>query len=82
MKIGDVVYSLKVRPYEKAIIIKSDVEIKWRENKNGQKKKETRTTYIAQYPDMTCITFYGFNINKTIFKYIEPDGQLSLSDIF
>lgn len=28
MKVGDVVYSTKVRPYEKAMIVKVDVTVK------------------------------------------------------
>lgn len=76
MKVGDVVYSTKIRPYEKATIEKLDVDIKIR---NG-KKDEVRTKYIAKYLDGSEITFYGFNINKTVFKHMEPDGQYSLSD--
>lgn len=33
MKVGDVVYSTKVRPYEEAMIVKVDVTVKNRENK-------------------------------------------------
>lgn len=80
MKVGDVIFSTKVRPYEKATIVKADVVIKERNNKNGSKKKETRSTYKALYSDGSEITFYGFNINKSIFKFEEPDGQLNLSD--
>lgn len=80
MKIGDVIFSTKVRPYENAVIVKADVIIKERTNKNGSVKKETRTTYKAQYKDGSEITFYGFNINKSIFKYIKPDGQITLEE--
>lgn len=76
MKVGDRIYSTKIRPYEKATIEKVDVDIKEREGK----KKEVRSKYIAKYLDGSEITFYGFNINKTIFKEMEPDGQYSLSD--
>lgn len=82
MKIGDIVYSTKIRPYEHAVIIKADVDIRWREGKDGVRKKETRTSYVAQFTDKTTMTFYGFNVNKSVFKYILPDGQISLSDIF
>ena len=80
MKIGDVIFSTKVRPYENAVIVKADVEIKKRTNKNGSVREETRTTYKAQYKDGSEITFYGFNINKSVFKHTEPDGQINLKE--
>ena len=55
MKVGDVIFSTKVRPYEKATIIKADVVIKERNNKNGSKKKETRSTYKALYSDAIIV---------------------------
>lgn len=79
MKVGDKVCSTKVRSGEVATITKADVKIKYRESKNG-KKKEARTTYYAEFPDGSGFTFYGFNINKSVFKIIEPDGQINLSD--
>lgn len=79
MKIGDMIFSTKVRPNDTATIIKADVVIKWKETKTG-KKKETRTKYIAKYPDGSEITFYGFNINKSIFKRMRPSGQITLED--
>ena len=75
MKVGDRIFSKKVRPSDVAIIVKMDAVIKERSG-----KKEVRTTYVAKYDDGSEITFYGFNINKTIFKYEGPDGQLSLFD--
>lgn len=76
MKVGDRIYSTKIIPYELATIEKIDVDIKKRDGK----KDEVRTKYIAKYLDGSEITFYGFNINKTVFKHIEPDGQYSISD--
>lgn len=76
MKIGDKIASTKVRPFDIAVVTKADVIIK----KNGE-KSEIRTKYVAKYEDGSEITFYGFNINKTIFKKDSIDGQLSLFDI-
>ena len=81
MKIGDQIYSTKVRPNDIATVIKADVKIVWRELKNGTKKKETQTKYVARYDDLSYITFYGFDINRTVFKREATDGQLSLFDI-
>lgn len=39
----------------------------------------TKTEYLATYEDGSPLTFYGFNIGKTIFKY-EPHEQLSFLD--
>lgn len=80
MKIGDNIFSTKIRPNDIAIITHVDVEVKDRVNKNGIKKRETRSTYKAKYSDGSEITFYGFNINKSIFLYMKPDGQLNLAD--
>lgn len=76
MKIGDIVMSTKVRPYDNAKIVKSEVTVKRKENG----RKETRTKYIAKYLDGSELTFYGFNINKSIFKIQEADGQMCLAD--
>lgn len=75
MKVGDIIYSTKIRPKAKATIVKADVNVKDREG-----KKEVRSKYVAKYKDGSEITFYGFDINRTIFKYEESDGQLSLFD--
>ncbi len=69
--------STKVRPYENSKIIKADVSRRFNDK---TKKTETRTTYISEFPDKTTMTFYGFNINKSIFKVMECDGQMCLSD--
>lgn len=79
MKIGEVVYSTKVRPYEHATITDAEVTTKYKDTKNG-KKKEVRTKYIAEFKDGTFMKFYGFNINKSIFKVQEKDGQLTLDE--
>lgn len=77
MKVGDIVMSTKVRPYENAKVIKADIKTQWNEKKN---RKETRTEYVAEFPDKSTFTFYGFNVNKSVFKVMEADGQLCLSD--
>ena len=77
MKVGDVVISNKVRPSDKATIVKVNVKIVFNEKKN---RKETRTEYVAEFPDKSTYTFYGFNVNKSVFKAEEPDGQLCLDD--
>lgn len=77
MKIGDIVMSTKIRPYENAKIIKADIKIRFNEKKQ---RNETRTEYIAEFPDKTTFTFYGFNINKSVFKVLKADGQMVLSD--
>lgn len=79
MKIGDVVMSTKVRPYENAKVVKSNVTIKFNK-KTG--KKETRTEYVAEYKDGSTFIFYGFNINKSVFKVMEADGQMRLEDYY
>ncbi|MBO5319047.1 MAG: hypothetical protein J6B01_04465 [Ruminococcus sp.] len=78
MKIGDVVFSTKIRPYDLATITDVQVMTKEKQLKDGRKKKEVRTTYTAQFNDGTFMKFYGFNIDKTIFKHTAPDGQLTL----
>ena len=79
MKVGEQVISTKVRPGEPATITHADMVAKWRDN-NGVKKKEIRTTYRAKYPDGSELTFYGFNIGKSIFKFEKSDGQMDLSE--
>lgn len=77
MKIGDIIRSNKVRPNDTAKIIK--VEVK--KIHNGKKNRtEIRTTYTAEFPDKTTMVFYGFDINRFIFKVEEHDGQMCLSD--
>lgn len=77
MKIGDIVMSTKVRPYDNAKIVKVEVKKVHNEKRN---REEIRTTYTAEYPDKTNLIFYGFNINKSVFKVMEHDGQMCLSD--
>ena len=78
MKIGDEVISTKVRPTDPATIIDIEVVVKEKDVKPG-KKKSVRTKYKAKYSDGSELTFYGFNIGKSIFKFERPDGQLDLS---
>ena len=80
MKVGDIIFSTKIRPGEHAVIVKADVVRKDRIMKNGNTKKETRTTYQAQYKDGCELTFSGFNINKSIFSYIKPNGHINLEE--
>lgn len=77
MKIGDIVMSTKVRPYENAKIIKADISVRFNEKRQ---RNETRTTYVAEFHDKSTFTFYGFNVNKSVFKVMEADGQICLSD--
>ena len=77
MKIGDIVMSTKIRPYENAKITKADIQVRFNEKKQ---RNETRTTYVAEFPDKTTFTFYGFNVNKSVFKVQEADGQMCLED--
>lgn len=76
MKIGDKVRSTKVRPKEVATIIKSDVKIR---KDQAKSKQEVRTSYTAQYDDGSSLIFYGFDINRTIFKVELPEEFTQMS---
>ena len=76
MKVGDKVRSTKVRPEEFATIVKANINV--RENADQNNKKEVRSTYTAEFEDGSSLIFYGFDINKTIFKVEATDGQMSL----
>lgn len=79
MKIGDKVRSTKVRPGDIATITKSHVDIKDKVKKSGRDKKEIRTKYEAEYDDGSKLIFYGFDINRFVFRTDEVDaGQMSL----
>ena len=78
MKIGDIVVSKKIRPGIKAVITNAEVVIKEKELKSGRKKKECRTKYQAKYDDGTFMVFYGFDIDRSVFKVEESDGQMCL----
>lgn len=71
MKIGDKVRSKKVRHDETATITYVSII------KMG---KKCRTTYNARFDDGSELTFYGFDIGKTVFKVEECDGQMCLDD--
>ena len=77
MKIGDVVKSTKIRPSEPAKVIKADIKIRCNDK---TMRNEVRTEYIAEFPDKTTFTFYGFDINRSVFKVQESDGQMRLED--
>ena len=77
MKIGDVIRSTKIRPNETATIIKSEVRKKYNEKKG---LTEIRTEYIARFKDKSTIKFYGFQINKTIFRVRDAAGQMRLEE--
>ena len=72
MKIGDVVVSKKTRPDERAKVIKVDISL--------DKKKKPKTKYVAEYADKSTLIFYGWDVNKTVTKVEENDGQLCLFD--
>ena len=77
MKIGDIIRSTKIRPNETAKIIKADVRQKYIEKKE---MTEIRTEYVAEFKDKSTIKFYGVDINKTIFRVREADGQMRLEE--
>ena len=77
MKVGDVVRNTKVRPGDRAKIVKVEIKKIHNEKKDIE---EIRTTYTAEFPDKTIMIFYGFNINKSVFKVMNHDGQMCLSD--
>lgn len=78
MKIGDIVISNKVRPGTPAVVTNAEVNIKEEERKNGTKKKVCRTKYQAKFDDGTFMVFYGFDIDRSVFKQEESDGQMCL----
>ena len=74
MKVGDTVMSIKTRPYENAKVIKADISIR--------DCGSVRTKYVAEYKDGSTLIFYGWDINKNVFKVAEADGQICLADYF
>ena len=76
MKLNDTVRSTKIRPNETAKIVKVDVRKVHNEKKD---REEIRTTYSAEFQDKTTMIFYGFDINRSVFKVEEDDGQMHLS---
>lgn len=80
MKIGDVVFSTKIRPRSPAVITNAEVVIKEETLKSGRKKKVCRTKYQAKFDDGSFMIFYGFDINRSVFKQEESDGQICLSE--
>ena len=78
MKVGDVVFSTKIRPKTPAVITNAEVVIKEEELKSGKKKKVCRTKYQAKFDDGSFMIFYGFDIDRSIFKQEESDGQIRL----
>lgn len=79
MKIGDHVFSTKTRPYENAIIIQADISNRLN---LATGRKETRTKYIAEYPDRSKLHFTGANCNKSVFRSMTADGQICLEDFY
>ena len=77
MKVGDIVMSTKIRPYDNAKVIRVDICRKLDEKKN---RIETRTKYEAKYSDGTKLLFTGSMCNKSIFKVMQRDGQMCLED--
>ena len=78
MKVGDIVISTKVRPNARAVITNAEVVIKEEELKSGKKKKVCRTKYQAKFDDGSFMIFYGFDINRSVFKQEESDGKMCL----
>ena len=73
MKIGDKVRRKGVMG--EATIVSCEVNKHWDDIKQ---KQIIKTTYTARYENGFLITFYGFNIGRTIFK---SDGeQISIFD--
>lgn len=82
MKIGDKVRSTKVRPNEIATITKAEIDIRNKAKKDGGKRKNIRSKYEAEYADGSKLIFYGFDIDRFVFRTDEVDiGQMSL-DMF
>ena len=79
MKVGDRVRSVRVRPDEIAVVTKADIKIVKNEKEN-RIKYETRTSYTAEFDDKSKMIFYGFDINRFVFKVEEDDGQIHMSD--
>lgn len=79
MKIGERVYSTKVRPGDIATVSKTHVDIKDGVTIHGR-AKVFRTTYEATYDDGSKLIFYGFDINRFVFRAKdEVDvGQMTL----
>lgn len=79
MKIGDKVRSVKVRPNDIATITKAHVDIKDKVKKSGGIKKEIHSKYEAEYSDGSKLIFYGFDIDRFVFRTDEVDaGQMTL----
>lgn len=74
MKVGDKVRHKKHEGI--ATIVDFQINQEWNFFKQ---KRVIKTKYIAQYENGNLLTFYGFNIGKTVFKY-EPYEQLSFFD--
>ena len=72
MKVGQIIFSKKFRPYEKATII----EHKLTKKEDGS----VRSHYIARYLDGEKIKFYPTQVNKSIFLHMESDGQMTIWD--
>ena len=79
MKIGDVVYSTKVRGGDYATIIRAEVVLK-KKDSAAKSKQEVRTKYTAQFKDGSSFIFYGFDIGRSVYKVEEPDPQMHLSE--
>lgn len=80
MKIGDKVRSTKVRPNDIATITKAHVDIKDKVKKSGGIKKEIHSKYEAEYSDGSKLIFYGFDIDRFVFRADDEvdAGQMSL----
>lgn len=76
MKVGDIVMSTKIRSYENATIVKAE----YTRFVDDKGKQSVKTKYIAEFADGSSFIFHGANVNKSVFKVQENDGQMCLSD--
>lgn len=74
MTIGDRVYHKELSGI--ATIIDCTIRTTYDTVRN---KNITRSRYIAEYPDGSKITFYGFDIGKSVMQY-KPFEQLTFFD--
>ena len=75
MKIGDKVYHKELSGI--ATIVKVNIQ---QSEDIIRRKTVIRTEYVANYPTGESITFYEFNIGKTVFKYEPLSQQMSIFD--
>lgn len=75
MKVGDKVYHKSLVGI--ATIVHKEIHQTYDPIKKFTKM---RTKYIANYPNGESIIFYGYDINKIVFKSVPINQQTSLFD--